>query len=83
MHVSVGFIKLCKTSAILLCHLVECRNHQDMHQTSEIATNYKMIELLVKREESRESFAIRAVFVCVFMGFHEPCATLALWLGWM
>ena len=57
--------------------------HQDVHQTREIATIYKLLELFVKKEEGRQSFAINyAVFVFVFLGFHEPCTTLALWLGW-
>ncbi len=37
----------------------------------------------MKKEERRQSFAISAVFVFVFVGFHEPYATLAVWLGWM
>ncbi len=37
----------------------------------------------MKKEERRQSFAISAVFVFVFVVCHEPCATLALWLGWM
>ena len=54
-----------------------------MHHTMERSTIYKMIELLVKGEERRHSFAIFAEFVFVFVGFHEPCTTLDLWLGWM
>ena len=57
--------------------------HQDRHHTREIATINKLLELFVKNEERRQSFAIRAVFVVVVVGFHEPCATLALWLSWM
>ena len=49
----------------------------------EIATINKILELFVKKEERRQSFAISAVFVLVFVGFHEPFSTLALWLGWM
>ncbi len=37
----------------------------------------------MKKEERMQSFAINAVFVFVFVGFHELCTTLALWLGWM
>ncbi len=57
--------------------------HHDMHHTREIATINKLLELFVKKEERRQSFAISAVFVFAFMGFHDPCTTLALWLGWM
>ena len=57
--------------------------HQDVHHTREIATINKILELFVKKEERRKSFAISAVFVLVFVGFHESCSTLALWLGWM
>ena len=57
--------------------------HQDVHNTREIATINKLLEIFVKKEERRQSFAISAVFVFVFVGFHEPCATLALWLGSM
>ena len=37
----------------------------------------------MKKEERRKSFAISAVFVFVFVVCHEPCTTMALWLGRM
>ena len=57
--------------------------HQEVHHTSKTARIYKILELFVMGEEWRQSFAISGVFVFVFVGLHEPCTTLALWLGWM